>query len=60
MYTVVPVLNELSQMHVIICLRERYDNVFPCKKEHVDDIRYAVKDVNPSSFVVMWVCLCHN
>ena len=47
-------------MLIVCVVGERYNNVFPCKKEHVDNIRLAVQDVNPSGFVVMWVCLCYN
>ena len=32
-------------MHVIVCVGKRYNNVFLCNKEHVDDIRFAVQDV---------------
>ena len=43
-YTVVMESEHTSNVHVIVCERERHNHVFTREKEHVDDIMCATRE----------------
>ena len=59
-YPPIHVSDQLSLMHVVVCVGESRDTVYPCKKEHIDDIRYTEMDVSQLGLLHIWVCLCHH